>query len=107
MKLSFTLNEGLQTLHQKTVDLHLPLRLTTYVIYIKLICLHIQGVAFNVTHFESRITHLLYTAINTPEHGQVSQRLGFTKSLTSSTHRLGDVLHDNQGNAAISQVHLP
>jgi len=25
--------------------------------------------AFNVTHFESRITHLLYTAINTTEHG--------------------------------------
>ena len=31
----------------------------------------IQGAAFNVTHFESRITHLLYTAINTTEHGQV------------------------------------
>ena len=29
----------------------------------------IQGAAFNVTHFESRITHLLYTAINTIEHG--------------------------------------
>jgi hypothetical protein len=29
----------------------------------------IQGEAFNVTHFESRITHLLYTAINTTEHG--------------------------------------
>ena len=27
------------------------------------------GAAFNVTHFESRITHLLYTAINTTEHG--------------------------------------
>ena len=39
----------------------------------------IQGVAFNVTHFESRITHLLYTAINTTEHGLVSQCLGFTK----------------------------
>jgi hypothetical protein len=26
---------------------------------------YIQGAAFNVTHFESRITHLLYTAINT------------------------------------------
>ena len=64
-----------------------------------------QGAAF-VTHFESRITHLLYTAINTTEHGQVSQCLGFTKSLTSSI-RLGDVLHDNQGNAAIYQVHLP
>ena len=24
--------------------------------------------AFNVTHFESMITHLLYTAINTTEH---------------------------------------
>ena len=67
----------------------------------------IQGAAFNVTHFESRITHLLYTAINTTEHGQVSQCLGFTKSLTSSIQRLGDVLHDNQGIAAISQVHLP
>ena len=66
----------------------------------------IQGAAFNVAHFESRITHLLYTAINTTEHGQVSQSLGFTKSLTSSI-RLGDVLHDNQGIAAISQVHLP
>jgi hypothetical protein len=30
---------------------------------------YIQGVAFNVTHFESRITHLLYTEINTTEHG--------------------------------------
>ena len=68
---------------------------------------HIQGPAFNVTHFKSRITHLLYTAINTTEHSQVSHRLGFTKSLTSSTQRLGDVLHDNQGIAAISQVHLP
>jgi len=29
----------------------------------------IEGAAFNVTHFESRITHLLYTAINTTEHG--------------------------------------
>jgi hypothetical protein len=29
----------------------------------------LKGVAFNVTHFESRITHLLYTAINTTEHG--------------------------------------
>jgi len=47
-----------------------------------------QGVAFNVTHFKSRITHLLYTAINTTEHGQVSQCLGFTKSLTSSIQRL-------------------
>ena len=28
----------------------------------------IQGVAFNVTHFESRIIHLLYTTINTAEH---------------------------------------
>ena len=67
----------------------------------------IQGAAFNVTHFESRITHLLYTAINTTEHGQVSQCLEFTKSLTSSIQRLGDVLHDNKGIAAISQVHLP
>ena len=65
----------------------------------------LQGTAFNITHFESRITHLLYTAINTTE--QVSQCLGFTKSLTSSIQRLGDVLHDNQGIAAISQVHLP
>ena len=70
-------------------------------------CVFIQGAAFNVTHFESRITHLLYTAINTTQHGQVSQCLGFTKSLTSSIQRLGDVLHDNQGIAAISQVHLP
>ena len=68
---------------------------------------NIQSAAFNVTHFESRITHLLYTAINTTEHGQVSQCLGFTKSLTSSIQRLGDVLHDNQGIAAISQVHSP
>ena len=60
--------------------------------------------AFNVTHFESRITDLLYTAINTTEHVQVSQCLGFTKSLISSTQRLGDILHDNQGIAAISQV---
>jgi len=30
---------------------------------------YIQGAAFNVTHFESRITHLLYTAINTTERG--------------------------------------
>jgi hypothetical protein len=29
----------------------------------------IQGAAFNVTHFESRITHLLYTAKNITEHG--------------------------------------
>ena len=43
-----------------------------------------MGAAFNVTNFESRITHLLYTAINTTEHGQVSQCLGFTKSLPSS-----------------------
>ena len=67
----------------------------------------LQCAEFNVTHFESRITHLLYTAINTTEHGQVSQCLGFTKSLTSSIQRLGDVLHDNQGIFAISQVHLP
>jgi hypothetical protein len=67
----------------------------------------IQGAAFNVTHFESMITHLLYTALNKTEHGQVSHCLGFTKSLTSSIQRLGDVLHDNQGIAAISQVHLP
>ena len=67
----------------------------------------IKGAAFKVTHFESRITFLLYTAINTTEHGQLSQCLGFTKRLTSSIQRLGDVLHDNQGNAAISQVHLP
>ena len=71
------------------------------------IFIYIQGAAFNVTHFESRITHLLYTAINTTEHGQVSQCLVFTKSLTSSIQRLGDVLHDNQDISAISQVHLP
>jgi len=71
------------------------------------VCMYVQGAAFNVTHFESRITHLLYTAINTTEHGQVSQCLGFTKRLTSSIQRLGDVLHDNQGISAISQVHLP
>ena len=73
----------------------------------QLVARDVQDAAFNVTHFESRITHLLYTAINTTEQGQVSQSLDFTKSLTSSTQRLGDVLHDNQGNAAISQVHLP
>jgi len=67
----------------------------------------VQSAAFNVTHFESRITYLMYTAINTTEHGQVSQCLGFTKSLASSIQRLADVLHDNQGIAAISQVHLP
>ena len=67
----------------------------------------IQGAAFNVTHFKSRMTYLLYTAINTTEHGQVSQCLGFTKSLMSSIQRLGDILRDNQGIAAISQVHLP
>jgi hypothetical protein len=33
------------------------------------LCLLVQGAAFNVTHFESRITRLLYTAINTAEHG--------------------------------------
>ena len=65
--------------------------------------MYIQGAAFNVTYFESRITHLLYTAINATEHGQVSQCLGFTKRLTSSMQCLGDVLHDNQGNAC----HLP
>jgi hypothetical protein len=31
--------------------------------------MYVQGPAFNVTHFESRITHLLYTARNTAEHG--------------------------------------
>ena len=67
----------------------------------------VQGAAFNVTHLKRRITHLLYTAINTTEHGQVSQCLGFTKGLTSSIQRLGDVLHDNQGIAVISHVHLP
>ena len=56
----------------------------------------LQGATFNVTHFEIRITHVrvLYTAINTTEHGQVSQCLGFTKSFTSSIQRVGDVLHD-------------
>jgi hypothetical protein len=34
-----------------------------------LIVIDLWGPAFNVTHFESRITHLLYTAINTTEHG--------------------------------------
>jgi hypothetical protein len=29
----------------------------------------VYGPAFHVTHFESRITHLLYTARNTTEHG--------------------------------------
>ena len=67
----------------------------------------LQSVAFNGTHFESRITHLLYIAINTTEQGQVSQCLGFTKSLASSIQRLGDVVHDKQGIAAISQLHLP
>jgi len=41
----------------------------------------IQGATFNVTRFEIRV-NLLYTAINTTEHGQVTQCLGFTKSLT-------------------------
>jgi hypothetical protein len=40
---------------------------------------NIQGPAFNVTHFESTITQLPYTAINTTEHGLVSQCIGFTK----------------------------
>jgi len=35
----------------------------------KWLMVDIQGTAFNVTHFESRITRLLYTAINTTEHG--------------------------------------
>jgi hypothetical protein len=43
---------------------------------------NIQGAACNVTHFESTITHLLYTAINTTEHGQVNQCLGFTKKVS-------------------------
>ena len=68
---------------------------------------YVQGAAFNVTHFESRVTHLLYTTINTTEQSQVSHCLGITKSLTSTIQRLGDVLHDKQNNAAISQVHLP
>jgi hypothetical protein len=62
-----------------------------------LLYLFVQDAAFNVTNFESRITHLLYTAVNTTEHGQVSQCLGFTKkkkSLASSIQRLGDVLHE-------------
>jgi len=67
----------------------------------------LQFAAFNVTHFESRITHLLYTAINTTEHGQVSHCLGFTKRFTSTIQRLGDVLLDDQGITATSQVHLP
>jgi len=41
------------------------------------------------------ITHLLYIARNTTEHGQVGHCLGFTKSLMSSIQRLGDVLHDS------------
>jgi hypothetical protein len=41
---------------------------------------NIQGAAFNVTHFESRITYLLYTAINTNEHDYWI----YQKSLTSS-----------------------
>ena len=36
------------------------------------ITIHLQGAAFNVTHFKSRIAYLFYTAINTTEHGQVS-----------------------------------
>jgi len=110
------LNEGQYFV--RTVCCHLAkerIAFATSCIYIKdvafnafaTLCIYIQDVAFNVTHFESRITHLLYTAINTTEHGQVRQCLGFTKSLTSSIQRLGDVLHDNQGIAPISQVHLP
>jgi hypothetical protein len=30
--------------------------------------LYVQGPAFNVTHFESRITYILYTARNTTHH---------------------------------------
>ena len=46
--------------------------------------IYVQVAVFNVTPFEIRITHLLYTATNTTEHGQLSQCLGFTKSLISS-----------------------
>jgi hypothetical protein len=38
-------------------------------IYTKMLTMDIQGAAFNVTHFESRITPLLYMAINTNTHG--------------------------------------
>ena len=92
--------------HRKKLCRHLPARAegnkySSFGMHIY-IYIYIQGAAFNITHFESRITHLLYTAINTTEHGQVSQCLGFTKRFTSSIQRLGDVLHDSQGNAAIS-----
>jgi len=40
----------------------------TYFKSVQLFKVVIQGAAFNVTHFESRITHLLHTAINTTEH---------------------------------------
>ena len=42
--------------------------------------MNLQGAAFNVTHLKSRITYLLYTAINTTEHGQVSQCLDSQKA---------------------------
>jgi len=84
----------------------MPLVTACWCIRLMWVHIYVQGAAFNVTHFKSRITHLLYTAINTTEHGQVSQCRGFTKRLTSSIHRLRDVLHDNQGIAAVSQVHL-
>jgi hypothetical protein len=40
-------------------------------VYLNMARRHVEeltGAPFNVTHFESRITHLLYTAINTAEH---------------------------------------
>ena len=39
------------------------------------------GAACNVTHFESRITHSLHTAINTTEHG-LNVREGVSKNLS-------------------------
>ena len=39
------------------------------------IALELQGAAFNVTHFESRLTHLLYTAIITNVPGRWQHRL--------------------------------
>jgi hypothetical protein len=39
------------------------------VIFSMFVFYKVSDAAFNVTHFESRITHLLYTAINATEHG--------------------------------------
>ena len=67
-----------------------------------------QGVAFNFTRFESRITYLLYTAINTTEHVWASQCLGFTKQASYLQYNILKVSYMTiEGIRAISQAHLP